>query len=95
MNADDEAAALLEQLVAVGTPRRAEGEKAYLKSQLEHYGVSVPVFNEVEWASSEAIVPGLRENDAFRASLALANPEPKPKPARKKATGAKARAKGE
>ena len=40
------------------------------------YGVSVPVFNEVEWASNEAIVPGLRESEAFRSNLALANPEP-------------------
>lgn len=42
MNADDEAAALLEQLVAVGTPRRAEGEKAYLKSSLQFVGSGVP-----------------------------------------------------
>ncbi|MHB8797992.1 MAG: Kelch repeat-containing protein [Thermoanaerobaculia bacterium] len=40
------------------------------------YGVTVPVLNEVEWASSEAIVPGLREDEAFRTNLALANPEP-------------------
>lgn len=40
------------------------------------YGVSVPVVNEVEWAADEAIVPGLRENNAFRSNLAVANPEP-------------------
>ena len=40
------------------------------------YGVTVPVFNEIEWASSEAIVPGLREDEAFRTNLALSNPEP-------------------
>ena len=42
MNADDEAAALLEQLVAVGTPRRAAGEKAYLKSSLQFVCSGVP-----------------------------------------------------
>jgi hypothetical protein len=40
------------------------------------YGVSVPVFNEVQWASTQAIVPGLREDPAFRSNLAVANPEP-------------------
>ena len=40
------------------------------------YGVSVPVFNEVEWVSTEAIVPGLREDGSFRSNLALASPEP-------------------
>ncbi len=40
------------------------------------YGVSVPVFNEIQWASTEAIVPGLREDASFRSNLALASPEP-------------------
>ena len=40
------------------------------------YGVSVPVVNEVQWAANEAIVPGLREDAAFRSNLAVANPEP-------------------
>ena len=40
------------------------------------YGVGVPVFNEVQWASSEAIVPGLREDAEFRSNVAVANPEP-------------------
>jgi hypothetical protein len=40
------------------------------------YGVSIPVFNEVQWASTQAIVPGLREDPAFRSNLAIANPEP-------------------
>jgi hypothetical protein len=40
------------------------------------YGVSVPVFNEIQWASTEAIVPGLREDPAFRSNVAVANPEP-------------------
>lgn len=41
-----------------------------------HYGVSVPVVNEVRWARERAIVPGLREDAGFRSNLALANPEP-------------------
>ena len=40
------------------------------------YGVSVPVVNEVQWAQNEAIVPGLREDAAFRSNIAVANPEP-------------------
>lgn len=40
------------------------------------YSTSVPIFPEAEWASSEAIVPGLREDPAFRSNLAMANPEP-------------------
>lgn len=30
-----------------GTPERAEHEKAYLKSELEHYGASVPAIRSV------------------------------------------------
>ena len=40
------------------------------------YGVSVPVANEVRWATERAIVPGLREDASFRSNVALANPEP-------------------
>ncbi len=40
------------------------------------YGVSVPLFNEAQWATVEAIVPGLREDGPFRSNIALANPEP-------------------
>jgi hypothetical protein len=40
------------------------------------YGVSVPVVNEVQWASNEAIIPGLREDASFRSNIAVANPEP-------------------
>jgi len=67
------------------TPGREEGAASLLVTAIVtargpgasgDYGVSVPVFNEVEWASSEAIVPGLREDGAFRSNLALANPEP-------------------
>ncbi len=44
------------------------------------YGVSVPVVNEVRWAKERAIVPGLREDAAFRSNLAVANPEPDGRP---------------
>ena len=30
-----------------GTPERAEHEKGYLKSELEHYGTSVPAIRSV------------------------------------------------
>ena len=30
-----------------GTPERAEHERAYLKSELEHYGTSVPAIRSV------------------------------------------------
>ena len=41
-----------------------------------NYGVSVPIENEVRWATESAIVPGLREDDSVRSNVALANPEP-------------------
>ncbi len=40
------------------------------------YSISVPIFPEAAWASTEAVVPGLLENAAFRSNLAVANPEP-------------------
>jgi 3-methyladenine DNA glycosylase AlkD len=45
-----------------GTPERAEHEKAYLKSELEHYGTSVPAIRSVarEVASHH---PGLSHDD--------------------------------
>jgi len=36
-----------EELRALGTPERAEHEKAYLRSELEHYGVPVPAIRNV------------------------------------------------
>jgi 3-methyladenine DNA glycosylase AlkD len=55
-------------LRARGTPERAEHEKAYLKSELEHYGTSVPAIRAVakEVASHH---PGLSHDDL----LALVN----------------------
>lgn len=42
MNPAAEARGLLEQLTAVGTPERADGEKAYLRSELQFVGSGVP-----------------------------------------------------
>ncbi|MGA2036869.1 MAG: DNA alkylation repair protein [Acidimicrobiales bacterium] len=36
-----------QELRSLGTPERAQHEKAYLKSELEHYGVSVPAVRAV------------------------------------------------
>jgi hypothetical protein len=55
-------------LVTAVVQARAPGAKG-------DYGVSVPVVNEVRWAKERAVVPGLREDGAFRSNLALANPE--------------------
>ena len=41
-----------------------------------NYGVGVPLVDEAEWARTEAIVPGLREDSDFRSNLAVASPEP-------------------
>ncbi len=43
IQAEAEADALAAELRAAGTPDRAISEKAYLKSDLEFFGVSVPV----------------------------------------------------
>jgi 3-methyladenine DNA glycosylase AlkD len=40
------------ELRASGTPERAEGEKAYLKSRLRHYGTPVPTIRAVVHAAS-------------------------------------------
>ena len=55
-------------LVTAVVQARAPGAKG-------DYGVSVPVVNEIRWASERAVVPGLREDGAFRSNLAVANPE--------------------
>lgn len=55
-------------LVTAVVQARAPGAKG-------DYGVSVPLVSEGRWARERAIVPGLREDGAFRSNLALANPE--------------------
>lgn len=52
---------------AAGTPERAEHEKRYLKSDLEHYGVSVPDLRKLTKDVLRASVPKDRET-----TLALA-----------------------
>jgi 3-methyladenine DNA glycosylase AlkD len=47
VNPTAEAATLLAQLAAAGTPARAEGEKAYLKSSLQFVGSGVPAMRSV------------------------------------------------
>jgi 3-methyladenine DNA glycosylase AlkD len=42
------------ELRAAGTPERAVASKAYLKSDLEHYGVSVPELRRIATACSRA-----------------------------------------
>ena len=41
------AARIERELRAAGDPDRAEQEKRYLKSRLEHHGVSVPVIRKI------------------------------------------------
>ena len=47
MNAAAETADLLAQLTAAGTPERAEGERAYLKSSLAFVGSGVPAMRRI------------------------------------------------
>ena len=59
------AAGLLGYVAVLGRGPSAQGD----------FSTSVPMFEEVEWASDAAVVPGLLENAAFRSNLAVANPE--------------------
>lgn len=43
----DAAAHFIRELQAVATPERAESEKRYLKSELEHLGATVPQIQSV------------------------------------------------
>ena len=47
MDVETLAAAIDAELRSRGTPERAASERAYLKSELEHYGVSVPAIRAV------------------------------------------------
>ena len=47
MNVPEVAARIDSELRALGSPTRAEHEKRYLKSELEHYGASVPEIRAV------------------------------------------------
>lgn len=70
MNHAAEAAALLAQLQALGTPERAEGEKAYLKSELQFVGASVPAVRSTTkaWLTAH---PAIEHDDLFALADAL------------------------
>lgn len=70
MNAAAEAAALLEQLTAAGSPTRAVSEKAYLKSDLQFVGSGVPAMRAVVkgWLRAH---PDLTHDELFAVADAL------------------------
>jgi 3-methyladenine DNA glycosylase AlkD len=49
------------ELRAAGTPERAEQERRYLKSELEHYGVTVPALRRIVRATERLERPELLE----------------------------------
>ncbi|MFJ8745524.1 DNA alkylation repair protein [Embleya sp. NPDC127516] len=53
-DAEEAAAALVATLAALGTPERAGAEKAYLKSDLDFLGVTVPVLRKTVTATARA-----------------------------------------
>ncbi|MGB8860530.1 MAG: DNA alkylation repair protein [Ilumatobacteraceae bacterium] len=70
MNHAAEAAALLAQLQALGTPTRADAEKAYLKSELQFVGCGVPAMRSTtkSWLKRH---PDLTHDDLFAMADAL------------------------
>jgi len=70
VNAAAEAAALLDTMRSIGTPARAEGEKAYLKSDLEFAGSSVPGMRSTTraWLRTH---PDLTHDELFAVADAL------------------------
>jgi len=70
VNPTAEAAQLLAQLRAIGTPERAEGEKAYLKSDLEFAGSGVPAMRSQVKGWLRAY-PALDHDDLFAMADAL------------------------
>jgi 3-methyladenine DNA glycosylase AlkD len=58
------------ELRSRGTPDRAAHEKAYLKSELEHYGATVPAIRSVTKTIS-ARYPGLGHDELIAAASAL------------------------
>lgn len=65
MNAAVVADRLRQQLAAAGTPQRAEAERAYLKSELQHLGVSVPAMRAIvkSWLKSHESDHGMLTHD--------------------------------
>jgi 3-methyladenine DNA glycosylase AlkD len=70
VNHTAEAAGLLAQLRAIGTPERATGEKAYLKSELEFVGTGVPAMRSTTKAWLKAH-PTVDHDDLFAMADAL------------------------
>jgi hypothetical protein len=68
--ADAEAAAITADLRAAGTPERAVSEKAYLKSDLEFFGASVPIIRSAvrSWRRSR---PALGHDELVAVAAAL------------------------
>lgn len=65
---------LHQQLAAVGTPERAIGERAYLKSDLQHLGVTVPAMRTIvkAWLRSHEAAHGkLTHDELFALADAL------------------------
>ena len=50
-----------DELRGAGDPARAEREKAYLKSDLRHFGASVPAIRKIAEGAFEDHVPGCGE----------------------------------
>lgn len=70
MNPAAEAAALLAQLQLLGTPERADGEKAYLKSELQFVGTGVPAMRSTTKAWLKAH-EGVNHDELFAMADAL------------------------
>ena len=70
LNVTAEAAELLRRLQALGTPLRAEGEKAYLKSELQFVGTGVPAVRTTTkgWLQAH---PAIDHDDLFAMADAL------------------------
>ncbi|MEQ1874772.1 MAG: DNA alkylation repair protein [Ilumatobacteraceae bacterium] len=74
MNAAAAADLLQKQLAAVATPERAEGERAYLKSELQHLGTTVPAMRAIvkSWLRSHEAANGkLTHDELFSLADAL------------------------
>lgn len=67
---DDVVDEIDERLRAAGTPERAEKERAYLKSSIEHYGVTVPATRRETLAVLSAH-PGLGHDEVVAVADAL------------------------
>jgi 3-methyladenine DNA glycosylase AlkD len=69
-NADDPPRSWLAAFRAAGDPRRAEHEKRYLRSEIEHYGVPVPAVRRVVRAFTRHN-PGLTRTELLAVARSL------------------------